>query len=45
MEDLDRGLEKWVGDKEKKALLFRRDLMAKNIAELVKKRGENSVYY
>ena len=45
MEDLDRGLEKWVGDKEKKALLIRRDLMAKNISELVKKRGETSVFY
>jgi hypothetical protein len=45
MEDLDRGLEKWVGTKEKKALLARRDLMAKNIADLVKKRGEASVFY
>lgn len=43
--DLDRGLEKWVGDKEKKALLVRRDLMAKSIAELIKKRGEASVFY
>jgi hypothetical protein len=45
MEDLDKGLEKWVGDKEKKALLTRRDLMAKSIAELVKTRGEKSVFY
>jgi hypothetical protein len=45
MEDLDKGLEKWVGDKEKKALLTRRDLMAKNIAELIKTRGEKSVFY
>jgi hypothetical protein len=45
MEDLNRGLEKWVGDKEKKALLLRRDLMAKSITELVKKRGEASVFY
>ncbi len=45
LDDLDRGLEKWVGDKEKKALLIRRDLMAKNISELVKKRGETSVFY
>jgi hypothetical protein len=45
MADLDRGLDKWVGDKEKKALLARRDLMAKNIAEMVKTRGEASVFY
>ncbi len=45
MEDLDRGLEKWVGNAEKKALLARRDLMAKNIAELIKTRGEKSVFY
>jgi hypothetical protein len=45
MGDLDRGLEKWVGTSEKKALLARRDLMAKNISELVKKRGEASVFY
>ena len=45
IEDLDRGLDKWVGDKEKRALLLRRDLMAKNITELVAKRGEKSVFY
>ena len=45
MEDLDRGLEKWVDERGKKALLARRDLMAKNIAEMVKKRGEASVFY
>jgi hypothetical protein len=45
MADLDRGLEKWVDAKGKKAMLIRRDLMAKNIAELVKKRGEKSVFY
>lgn len=43
--DLDRGLGNWVGAKEKKALLTRRDLMAKNIDEMVKKRGANSVFY
>jgi hypothetical protein len=43
--DLDAGLEKWVGNNEKKALLARRDIMAKNIAELVKTRGEKSVFY
>ena len=45
LDDLDRGLEKWVGDKEKKALLLRRDLMAKAIDELVKKHGEKFVFY
>jgi hypothetical protein len=45
IEDLDRGLDKWVGTNEKKALLARRDLMAKNIAEMVAKRGEKSVFY
>ncbi len=45
MADLDVGLEKWIGDKEKKALLARRDIMAKNIADLVKTRGEKSVFY
>ena len=45
IEDLHRGLEKWVGDREKRALLTRRDLMAKNIQELVAKRGEKSVFY
>jgi hypothetical protein len=43
--DLDRGLDKWVGDREKKALLARRDLMAKTIQELIAKRGEKSVFY
>ena len=45
LEDLDRGLDKWVGNNEKKALLQRRDLMAKNIAKMVAKRGEKSVFY
>ena len=45
IEDLDRGLDKWVGNNEKKALLQRRDLMAKNIATMVAKRGEKSVFY
>jgi len=45
MEDLDRVLGKWVDEKGKKAMLIRRDLMAKAINELIKKRGENSVYY
>jgi hypothetical protein len=34
-----------VGDNEKKALLQRRDLMAKQINEMVAKRGEKSVFY
>lgn len=45
LEELDRGLDKWVGTNEKKALLQRRDLMAKNIAQMVAKRGEQSVFY
>jgi hypothetical protein len=45
MDDLDRGLEQWVDAKSKKALLLRRDLMAKAIDELIKKRGEASVFY
>jgi hypothetical protein len=45
IEDLDRGLEKWVGDKEKQAILIRRDLMAKSIQELIAKRGEKFVFY
>ena len=45
LEDLDRGLDQWVGNNEKKAILMRRDLMAKDIAEKVKKRGEKSVFY
>ena len=44
LEDLDKGLDKWVGDKEKKALLLRRDKMAEQIAQMVAKRGE-SVFY
>ena len=45
IEDLDRGLDKWVGNNEKKAILLRRDLMAKAITEMVAKRGEKSVFY
>ena len=45
MEDLNAGLDKWVGDKEKAALLTRRDLMAKNIQEMIAKRGEKFVFY
>jgi len=45
MADLDSGLDKWVDEKGKKAMLIRRDLMAKNIQELIKKRGEASVFY
>ena len=44
LESLDRDLGKWVGEGERKAMLVRRDLMAKAIDELVKKRGD-SVYY
>ena len=45
LEDLDGALGKWVGNNEKKAILLRRDLMAKDIAEKVQKRGEKSVFY
>lgn len=45
IEDLDRGLDKWVGTNEKKAILIRRDLMAKQINEMVAKRGERAVFY
>ena len=43
-ESLEADLGKWVGDNERKAMLIRRDLMAKAIDELVKKRGD-SVFY
>jgi len=36
---------KWVSDNDLKALIIRRDLMAKSIAELVAKRGEESVFF
>ena len=44
LEDLDQGLGDWVGAKEKKALLLRRDKMAEQIKQMVAKRGE-SVFY
>jgi hypothetical protein len=45
LEDLDRTLEKWVGNNEKKALLIRRDLMAKEIAAKIAKQGEKFTFY
>ena len=45
MADLDRGLDQWVGQNEKKALLVRRDLMAKTIQQMVAKSGEKFVFY
>jgi hypothetical protein len=45
LDDLNRGLDKWVGNNEKKAILLRRDLMAKDIAEKVAARGEKFVFY
>jgi hypothetical protein len=45
LEDLDKGLDKWVGNNEKKAILQRRDLMAKTIATMVAKSGEKFVFY
>ena len=44
LEDLDQGLGDWVGAKEKKALLLRRDKMAAQITQMLAKRGE-SVFY
>jgi hypothetical protein len=44
LEDLDKGLGNWVGDKEKKAILLRRDKMAAQIKQMVAKRGQ-SVFY
>lgn len=44
LDDLNKGLGDWVGDKEKKALLLRRDKMAADIKQMVAKRGE-SVFY
>ena len=45
LEDLDRGLGDLVAEREKKALLTRRDLMAKEIAAMVKKSGEKFIFY
>ena len=45
IDDLNKGLGDLVGDKQKQALLTRRDLLAKEIDALVKKRGEKFVYY
>lgn len=44
LDDLDRGLGDWVGAKEKKAILLRRDKMAQQIKQMIAKRGE-SVFY
>ncbi len=44
LDQLDQGLGEWVGEKEKKALLLRRDKMAEEIRKMVAKRGE-SVFY
>lgn len=45
MADLDRGLGKWIDTRAKRALLARRDQMAKAIAAMVKTRGEKSVFF
>lgn len=44
LDQLNQGLGDWVGDKEKKAILLRRDKMAAQIKQMVAKRGE-SVFY
>jgi hypothetical protein len=43
--DLENGLGDWVGRREREALLHRRDEMAKQIKEMIAKRGEKSVFY
>jgi hypothetical protein len=44
LDQLNQGLGDWVGEKEKKALLLRRDKMAQQIKQMVAKRGQ-SVFY
>jgi len=44
LDELNQGLGDWVGDKEKKALLVRRDKMAGQIQQMVARRGQ-SVFY
>lgn len=44
LDQLNQGLGDWVGEKEKKAILLRRDKMAAQIRQMVAKRGE-SVFY
>lgn len=44
LDQLNQGLGDWVGDKEKKAILVRRDKMAEQIKQMVAKRGQ-SVFY
>ena len=45
LESLDAGLGEWVGNNEKKAILIRRDLMAKTIESMIAKSGEKFVFY
>lgn len=44
LDQLNEGLGDWVGEKEKKAILVRRDKMAQEIKQMVAKRGQ-SVFY
>ena len=44
-ESLKTGLGEWVNDNELKAIIIRRDLMAKAIEQLVAKKGEGSVFF
>jgi hypothetical protein len=44
-ESLKAGLGEWVNDNELKAIIIRRDLMAKAIEQLVAKKGEGSVFF
>jgi len=41
---LDQGLGKWVGKSELKAMLERRDAMAKEVDRLVKAKGESAIF-
>ena len=42
---LKAGLSQWVGDKELRALLTRRDAMAEEIGRMVARRGQGSVFF
>lgn len=44
LEDLQRALGKWIGGRETQAILKRRDRMQAQIDEMVKERGEASVF-
>jgi hypothetical protein len=41
---LDQGIGKWVGKSEIKAIIERRDEMAKEVDRLVKAKGESAIF-